>query len=1365
MTHRVCPSCGTPLAASAGPGACTRCLAEVLLGELESESPEGASRSHPGETTSGPGSRLGRYEILEEIARGGMGVVYRARQPGLAREVALKVILAGPFADAQSIGRLRVEASSAARLQHPGIVGIHEIGEAAGHHFIAMELVRGRTLGEMTRGGPLPPKRAAHYVEQVARAVQYAHEQGVFHRDLKPSNILVGADDRPRVTDFGLAKLEGGEESLTLTGQALGTPSFAAPEQLAPRLGEVTARSDVYGLGALLYHLLVGKPPFLANSVTETISQVLHSDPVAPRLLNRMLPRDLDTLVLRCLAKEPGARYATAGEVADELERWREGRPIRARPVGLPARFWRGCRRRPVVAALALTTGLAALGILMALPAAWINHRRMLEATVGRMSAAAGAWTTAARPGQRFDALEFIAQAVRLQPSEADRETLRDHALAALALPDVLSVRRMDRPQGEWWAILPDLGKYLATPDGAPPWLRDLDGSGPGVSLDRVPILDKVLSIADGGRLVFARLPVHAGEPAPGASGEGMTEVPLVTGGWVAFRPLENRVVFTSARVPLAPPSVSPDGAEVAICVSDMRGAPKLEILHLADGRLLREFALEGVVEQLAWSPDGTRLAVAIKAARDFLILDAGTGWIRQRWRIPMMLGDVAWHPDGRRVAAGGLDGSLLVWEPEQEAEGRIRRNHHNAVLHVIFSPDGEWLVSSGWDRQICLSDPSTLERLLAIPTEQTDEPALSRDGTRMWAKSWGARDSPGVVEEFKVAPSRELRWRRQPDRGYANGSVDHPEDRRFAFDPTSRWLASADRTGVSIWHLSSGQEVARVPALHASMPLFDPSGRQLLVSSKHGIVSWPIREADGATTLGPPATVFETGGQVQRVMMILAPRADLLLFSAGISLHRYRLGTRAHEGSQPLSVEPLFLAAGSEGGLAWAAGWDTGMNVLREAESGIPRPRWSWAMTPVWDESSGRLLVRADSKTESKGLEDQRWVWINPTNGTVLAHLAAASSTLWSPVFGRDGASLYMPSPLGGAIVLSTHPPSGRERRMAVLTTRVGEGECTSLALSPDEAWMATRRGPDLVQIWNLRSLRESLRKLGLDGDWSRGATNAVAAGAGGEPSPTPWRVLLDPDVPAPRLVRTRLRMTREESGPSSASNSTPGAAAPDFRVDLPPLIDPGFHPLNLGAVTNAPLAPAWYLDPAPHRSCDLRDLEIGVARHGGTLFDVRGVLQVGGYRSDGRPFPTRISGLPVGRRCRALHFLGAHSSTFHGENVFFGRYVVRYADGSEAHLPAISGVSLGALRWSGSNAEGEPPLATPVWSGRLVSKHRPVLHRWVWANPRPDAVIESLDFIAEDQELPHFVVGVTAEDPGGFPPAAPPRAGAVPE
>jgi len=319
----------------------------------------------PGEEGGREAARVPGYEILGELGRGGMGVVYRARQVKANRVVALKMILAGAHAGQAELSRFQTEAEAVARLQHPNIVQVHEVGEwRAGDGslplpFFSLEYCSGGSLEKKLAGTPLQPAEAAWLLEQLARAMQAAHEQHVIHRDLKPANVLLSADGTPKITDFGLAK-KLDEVGQTQSGAVMGTPSYMAPEQAAGNRA-VGSAADVYALGAILYECLTGRPPFRGATVLDTIVQVVREEPVPPRQLNPQAPVDLETICLKCLHKEPGQRYASAMELADEVGRYQRGEPIQARPVGRLERARKWVRRNPMVASLVATVVFALL--------------------------------------------------------------------------------------------------------------------------------------------------------------------------------------------------------------------------------------------------------------------------------------------------------------------------------------------------------------------------------------------------------------------------------------------------------------------------------------------------------------------------------------------------------------------------------------------------------------------------------------------------------------------------------------------------------------------------------------------------------------------------------------------------------------------------------------------------------------------------------------------------------------------------------------------------------------------------------------------------------------------------------------------
>jgi len=347
---KVCAKCGATIFADAPRGFCSVCLFKTGLSGFVEENGETPPMRIP--------MHFGDYELQGEIGRGGQGVVYRARQKSLNRTVALKIIVLGHWATARHLKRFRLEAEAAASLNHPSIVPIHEIGERDGCCYFSMNLIEGGQLDEVVRREAISIRRAAELIAKLARTVHYAHEHGILHRDIKPGNVLLDTEGEPHLTDFGLARLVETESTVTRTTEVLGTPSYMAPEQASGNNVALTSATDTYGLGAVLYHLLTGCPPFAGGTTYETVRLVLESDPRQPRLLNRKVDRDLSTICLKCLQKDPQRRYSSALELAEDLERCLNHEPIQARRTGLFARGKKWVRRKPAIAAV-ITLSLA----------------------------------------------------------------------------------------------------------------------------------------------------------------------------------------------------------------------------------------------------------------------------------------------------------------------------------------------------------------------------------------------------------------------------------------------------------------------------------------------------------------------------------------------------------------------------------------------------------------------------------------------------------------------------------------------------------------------------------------------------------------------------------------------------------------------------------------------------------------------------------------------------------------------------------------------------------------------------------------------------------------------------------------------
>ncbi len=356
---RVCRKCGAKIFSDAPKGLCTACALETALGILPDAAPGFADprrRDLQG--------NLGDYELLEEIGRGGQGVVFRARQKSLNRTVALKIIGLGQWASKAHIRRFRLEAEAAASLDHPCIVPIYEVDEGDGSCYFSMKLIEGGQLDEVVKRTPMPVRQAAELIAKVARTVHYAHEHGILHRDIKPGNILLDTKGEPHLTDFGLARLLESESTVTRTLEVLGTPSYMAPEQAAGNNTKLTNATDVYGLGAVLYQLLTGHPPFAGGTTYETIKLVLETEPRQPRLCNPKVDRDLSTICLKCLEKDPHRRYPSALALAEDLEHWLRHEPIRARHSSVFTRGKKWVLRNRTTAAFIAVVVIAFAGVL-----------------------------------------------------------------------------------------------------------------------------------------------------------------------------------------------------------------------------------------------------------------------------------------------------------------------------------------------------------------------------------------------------------------------------------------------------------------------------------------------------------------------------------------------------------------------------------------------------------------------------------------------------------------------------------------------------------------------------------------------------------------------------------------------------------------------------------------------------------------------------------------------------------------------------------------------------------------------------------------------------------------------------------------
>ena len=678
-----CPDCGQPWPEDALGGVCPVCsLQSALKYGSTSAAPQ---LQPPASAAPSPFVRdFGDYELLEEIARGGMGIVYKARQKSLDRVVALKLLLFGSQASPEFAKRFRAEAVLAASLQHPNIVAIHEVGAHGDQQFFVMDYVAGPSLAQLVGHQPLPARRAAGYLKTIAEAIHYAHERGILHRDLKPSNILIDPDDQPRVTDFGLARRFEGDSQVTLTGQVLGSPNYIPPEQALGKRGKVSRQSDVYALGAMLYHLLTGRPPFQGETLTDTLQQVLNTEPLAPRWLNPSAPRDLETICLKCLEKEPARRYATAQALADELDRFLNGQPVLARRIGAVGKTWRWCRRKPAVA----TSGAIATVLLLTLAiggpivaarqrAAAENYRRLLYSS--DLKAAHQAWELA-------DMQQVATLLDRHRPlsGQVDLREFTWRYLNQLCRP-YRDTPFLDRKAGTRWLASAREGKLLATSgDGGSVMIWNVESRSLFRELQTgEPVEVGRLAISPDARYLVTARPARGGR-------HGFQIWDTTT--WKPVHQLDSRSDQCD---------FSPDGELLAVPTGNEVILLKAGSWEELPGRLTTH---TDQVWSARFSWDGTRLVTASRdqtarvwdvAARESKAVFKGHG---------SNVTEAVFLPDGQRVVTGSADRSVRLWDIASQSElGRYE--HPAGVRGLDVSPDGRKIASSGFDGRVKIWD------------------------------------------------------------------------------------------------------------------------------------------------------------------------------------------------------------------------------------------------------------------------------------------------------------------------------------------------------------------------------------------------------------------------------------------------------------------------------------------------------------------------------------------------------------------------------------------------------------------------------------------------------------------------------------
>jgi len=979
------------------------------------------------------------------------------------------MIVAGAHASPAQLARFRREAEAVARLHHPHIIKIHDVGDHGGLPFFALEYAEGGSLARSLTGSPLPVVRAASLVETLARAVQHAHQQGIVHRDLTPGNVLLMADGTPKIADFGLAKFILGGPPATESGAVLGTPAYMAPEQASGRTREIGPATDVYALGAIFYHLLTGRPPFTAETSLDTMMQVLADEPIPPRRLQAKVPRDLETVCLKCLRKEAGKRYATAQALADDLRRFLDGRPVQARPAGLCERGLKWARRRPTVAALVAVSALAVIGGLAAIGALWRNAearagavlqlaaaQKELDDRQGRLTALEREMHDAERATRRALYIRDMQLAQTAEEQEQSQRvlTLLGRFLPRDGQPDVrdfewrylwgLYHRERARLRGhtspvKWAEFAPGGGELvtLASEGGMRLW----DPAGGKELAPATAEADGVVgaTYAAGGRLLVAgctdgkvcawnrpgagglgaprwTFPAHAkAVVAVTVSPDGRT---LATGGEDGVAALWN---WEGAAAD-APPTLnrrlaghtaavfhvvfSPDGNTLATVSGDQTG----RLWDVATGRLLRTFVGESGawVTRVVFSPKGDLMAVA--EAHPFQPL--ATNSVR-------LLDTSTFRPRSSFPVKGGGWG-------------------------VAFSPDGAlFAYASNWGvvRVWHLPSARTTD-VIHAHADRTGLVAFSPDGRTLVT---GAND--GLAKLWDVAPRPEPWLQAHP------GGVD-----AVAFSPDGRRLASAGIDGlVRVWDPDARALLADLPGRfgRAKAVAFSPDGRWLVSASEDKTVRlWD-------TTAKAQRAVFR--GHTDLVNSV-AFSPDGGTIASGLKDGTVRLwdmpGAGEREVTSPRQTlthpqdQVTGVAFSPDGATLAMACWFGGVTLYDPASGAVRTNLSAKELTGVAFSPDGRQVAAG---TWAGTVE----VWDVASGKPVLTLLADASPVL-AVAYSPDGQTLFSTSRDEGAVKL-WDVATGLER----FTLKGHTSAVRGLALTRDGRLLATASTDGSVRLW----------------------------------------------------------------------------------------------------------------------------------------------------------------------------------------------------------------------------------------------------------------------------------------------------------
>jgi WD40 repeat protein len=936
--RKSCGRCATPIPVNAPQGLCPACLLTAGFTALGSTAKRPATaNARVIFEKSKARTTVGDYELIEEIARGGMGIVFRARQISLNRTVAVKALLFGEFASDPFIARFRDEAQAAAALQHPNIVAIHDVWQHAGQHFFSMEFVDGQTLAHIVKDGPLSARRAARYAQIVARAVHFAHERGIVHRDLKPSNVLIDSADQPRVTDFGLAKRLDHEGGAQPVSGVVGSPHYMSPEQAGQRGAAVGPGSDVYAIGAMLYHMLAGRPPFAGENIEEVLAQTIEAEPIRPRLLNVSVPRDLETICLKCLEKDPRRRYETALDLAEDLERFAQRIPIRARPIAPAERIVRWCRRNPAPAAVLFL--LTATTILTT----WASiHFRDLNQTI--------------RIGQYLSDMNVAARHLEQSDNSHAITLLKAHVPRG----NELDLRGFEW-RHMWWLCRGNYDDWLPS---HPQIVGAIHHSSDGKKIVTFA-WDETIRVWD----AQTRRNLLTVEKASAFGGFTSDEKAIVANRTDGSLQILDASGATNRSIPAVGQLVGFSRKTGTVATLNTNGI--LSVWNLQNNtRLLVISNAPPAKLNYSWNspviiaPDASKVALIVPNANPLLpsravrIFDLLTGVELDSLSENRELRCAAFSPDAKFLVTGEGQGKVRVWNIATH-EFKDIFAHSMPVLSLAFAPDGSAFATGSSDQHPIrlwnLATATPLENDFRGQAGDVWSLNFSPDGQRLAS---GTRD--GIVRIWTLARAKPLP---QLDRLHAH------EYANMAFSPDSKLFAGGCASGVvKIWNVATLETVAIIPRVNYVVA-FSSDGRRLLVSDIAGDAFWWDIEKRTAERLP------NYGGKLSEVVSVsVSPDrriAALGLSDGAISLVDMAAGAPAAPMFKGHSA-PVYSVAFSPDGQKLASGGGD-MNVM------------------MWDVRTGSNLgVCQEHKAAVYGLA------ISPDGKTLASGCGAETIKLW---------------------------------------------------------------------------------------------------------------------------------------------------------------------------------------------------------------------------------------------------------------------------------------------------------------------------------------------------------------------------------